>query len=175
MIVQLRVLEGEGAIYPIGSRATKGLTVEVTDETGQPVDGATVSFRLPDQGPSGIFNGGIRTQIVTTQAGGKASVWGMQWNKIPGPFEIRVTAVKDQARAGIVTKAILSDASALPGGTGTFRASHRGRKWLLIAAVAAGAGAGMAMALGHAASAVPAVAPSVAPQIGQPTLTVGHP
>ena len=31
-ILQIRILEGEGAVYPIGARATRGVTVQVTDE-----------------------------------------------------------------------------------------------------------------------------------------------
>ena len=50
--------EGDGAIYAKGSRATRGLTVLITDETGRPVEGATVSFSLPADGPSGEFSSG---------------------------------------------------------------------------------------------------------------------
>src|SRR5437868_6319967 len=46
-ILQIRILEGEDAVYATGSRATRGITVLVTGETGKPVDGATLSFRLP--------------------------------------------------------------------------------------------------------------------------------
>src|SRR5437764_4013393 len=137
VIVQLRVVEGEGSVYGTASRATRGLTVQVTDETGKPVDGAAVSFRLPDEGPSGVFSSGLRTEVVSTKADGRATVWGMQWNKTPGPFEIRITAVKDQARAGIVSAQYLSDTVVAKAGGGTFQPSHHSvGKWLLIAAAA---------------------------------------
>ena len=42
-ILLIRIVEGEGAVYPIGSRATRGVTVQVTDETGRPVDRAAVT------------------------------------------------------------------------------------------------------------------------------------
>lgn len=109
VIIQLRVLEGEGAVYAIGSRATRGLTVQVTDESGKPVEGATVSFTLPIAGPGGTFKSGLRTEVLATQADGKAAIWGMQWNRIPGPFEIKITASKDQARAGIVSTQYLNN------------------------------------------------------------------
>jgi hypothetical protein len=51
-------------------------------------------------------------------------------------MEIRVTAIKDQARAGIVSTQYLND-TAVPqgGGLRAFKASHRGKtKWLPIAA-----------------------------------------
>lgn len=176
VIVQLRVVEGEGAVYPIGSRATRGLTVQVTDETGKPVDGASVSFRLPEQGPGGTFSGGLRTEVVTTHADGKASIWGMQWNKTPGPFEIRITAVKDQARAGVVSGQILSEASKpVAGGTGSFQASHNWHaKWWLIAAAGVGVGAAAA-AVGLAHSKTAATTPSVAISIGNPSIILGPP
>jgi len=109
-ILELRVVEGDGVVYSVGSRATRGVTVQVSDETGRPVSGATVSFTLPQDGPGGAFVSGGRTEIVTTRADGRATVWGMQWNRTPGPFEIRITAAKGQARAGILCASYLNDA-----------------------------------------------------------------
>jgi hypothetical protein len=113
VIVQLKVVEGEGIVYRTGGHAARPLTVLVTDEAGKPVPGASVSFRLPDTGPSGLFATGLRTEVVTTGPDGRASVTGMQWNKAAGPMEIRITAVKDQARAGIISTQYLND-TALP-------------------------------------------------------------
>jgi hypothetical protein len=178
---QLKVVEGEGVTYRTGARATRGITVLVTDETGKPVENAAVSFQLPDQGPSGVFNSGRRTETVTSGEDGRATVWGMQWNKSAGPVEIRITAVKDQARAGIVATQYLNDTvvpSAVPqtGGEGVFRASHKGRgKWLLIGALAGGAAAaGMAFGHSQGAKTNPA-APPVGISIGSPSIIVGHP
>ncbi len=177
VIVQLRVIEGDGATYRTGTRATRGLTVLVTDEAGNPVDMASVSFRLPDQGATGTFNSGLRTEVVTTGPDGRASVWGMQWNKTAGTVEIHITAVKEQVRAGLVSTQILSDSVApKAGGEGVFTASHHGHKWLWIAALAAGAAGGGAYALlrsqGSAASSSPAIAGL---SIGAPSITIGHP
>jgi hypothetical protein len=178
---QLKVVEGEGVTYRTGARATRGITVLVTDETGKPVENAAVSFQLPDQGPSGVFNSGRRTETVTSGEDGRATVWGMQWNKSAGPVEIRITAVKDQARAGIVATQYLNDTVvplAVPqtGGEGVFRASHKGRgKWLLIGALAGGAAAaGMAFGHSQGAKTNPA-APPVGISIGSPSIIVGHP
>jgi hypothetical protein len=177
-ILQLRVVEGEGVNYRIGTRATRGVTVLVGDEAGRPVDMASVSFRLPDEGASGTFNSGSRTEIVTTGPDGRASIWGMQWNKTPGTIEIRISAVKDQARAGLVSTQYLSDTAApKAGGEGVFTSSHSGHKWLWIAAIASGAAAGGAFALLHSSSNSastpnPAV---VGLSIGTPSIIVGHP
>ena len=104
---------------------------------------ASVSFRLPDQGASGTFNSGLRTEVVTTGPDGRASVWGMQWNKTPGTVQIHITAVKEQARTGIVSTQYLSDSVApKAGGEGVFTASHNGHKWLWIAGSGGGRSGG---------------------------------
>ena len=177
MVVQLKVLEGDGAVYRTGSRANRGLTVLVTDETGKPLEHAAVSFRLPEEGPGGVFSSGLRTEVVTTGPDGRATVWGMQWNKTAGPVEIRITAVKDQARAGIISTQYLSDALVpKAGGEGVFTAPHKSHtKWILIAAVAAG-GAAVGLAFGRSNGSQAGVASGPAGvMIGNPSINVGHP
>jgi hypothetical protein len=101
----------------------------------------------------------------------------MQWNKTPGAFEIRITATKDQARAGLVSTQHLSNSlQPKAGGTGTFQASHHSRtKWLLIgAAIAGGAVAGALVGRTEANKAGP-VAAVVTTTIGPPVITIGHP
>ncbi|HLH00049.1 MAG TPA: hypothetical protein VKX49_27310 [Bryobacteraceae bacterium] len=164
-------------VYRTGARATRGLTVLVSDEAGKPVPNAAVSFRLPDSGPSGVFSSGLRTEIVNTGPDGRASVWGMQWNKTPGPVEIRITAVKEQARAGILSTQYLNDVAAPEAGSdGVFKASHHSKtKWLVIGALVGGAAAaGMAFGQSHAGSPAAATAPAGI-SIGNPSIIVGHP
>jgi hypothetical protein len=176
VIVQLKILDGDGATYRVGSKAARGLTVLVTDETGKPLENAAVSFRLPDEGSSGVFNSGLRTDVATTGPDGHASVWGIQWNRIVGPVAIRITAVKDQARAGVLSTVYLSDAAVnfRSGGEGVFSASHKSRtKWIIIAAVAGGAAAGLFFGRSHSGAAVAPVSTGVF--IGNPTIIVGHP
>lgn len=177
VIVQLKVIEGEGTVYRTGGRATRGLTVLVTDETGQPVERAAVSFRLPDEGPSGLFSSGLRTEVVTTGPDGRATVWGMQWNKAAGPVEIRVTAVKDQARAGIVATQYLSDTiEPKAGGEGVFTATHKGHaKWILVAIAAGGAAAGVAFGLSSRTTTSGVAGAPGGILIGNPSINVGHP
>jgi hypothetical protein len=73
-VLQIRIVEGEDAAYALGSRSTRGVTVEVTDESGKPVEGATVSFRLPEEGPGGAFANGSKTEIATSRPDGRAGV-----------------------------------------------------------------------------------------------------
>jgi hypothetical protein len=172
-LLAIRLTEGDGAIYAKGSRATRGLTVLITDETGRPVEGATVSFSLPAEGPSGVFSSGTRTEIATTHGDGRAAVWGMQWNRTSGPFEIRITAVKGQARAGTVSSQFLSDAAEVKDATPP--KTHAGHKLLWISVIIAGAAvagvAGVVAGKGAAAPAGSAVTPL---QIGSPSISLGH-
>lgn len=174
-ILTVRVAEGDGAAYPVGSRATRGVTVVVTDETGRPVEGATVSFTLPAEGPGGVFSTGGRTEIAATRADGRAAVWGMQWNRTAGTFEIRITAVKGQARAGMVSSQSLSNApEAREEGAGKVRRAGGGHKLLWISLVVAGAAAagvaGVAARKPSAATAASSVTPL---KIGTPTISLG--
>ena len=174
-ILQIRVIEGEGVAYPLGGRATRGVSVQVTDETGKPMEGASVSFRLPDDGPSGSFSNGSRTEIATTRPDGKASAWGMQWNRIEGSFEIRITAVKGAARAGTVCPIYLSKATAETNSPVPVKLASN-HKWMwVVVAVAGGAGIAVAAAALGAKSSAPAAPAATPTSIGTPTIVIGHP
>jgi hypothetical protein len=178
-ILQIRILEGEGAVYATGSRATRGITVLVTGETGKPVDGATVSFRLPVDGPTGTFATGSKTEIVTTRADGRAAVWGMPWNRTAGKVEIRITTAKGEARAGTVCPIYLSDAistrEAAPSGRVS---SHpaRSRKWLWVTLAVVGAVGGGVAATGLSGKPSTASASASVLRIGSPAgINLGRP
>ena len=174
--LELRVVEGDGSNYAIGSRATRGLTVLVSDAQKQPVDGATVSFSLPASGPGGVFASGSRTELVTTHADGRAAVWGMQWNRTTGEFQIRVAAVKGEARGTIVSLQNLVPASRAAAGA-RIQTSHGSHKMLWISLAAAGAVAVVAGAsLGKSSASGPGTTSSTATTtIGTPTIILGHP
>jgi len=175
-ILQIRVTSGEGMVHAAGARDPRGIAVEVTDETGRPVEGAAVTLHLPDQGPSGTFGNGLHTQVALTDAQGRAVVHGIEFNRVPGRFEVRIVASKEQARAGTVTFQYISAAAtqgALAEQTG---AGGRHRKLLLIAAAVAGAGAAAAaLALGHSAPQSATAESTTVVSIGPPTITVGKP
>ncbi len=173
----MRVLDGEGVVYALGSRATRGLTVQVTDETGRPVEGAAVSFRLPNEGATGMFEGGSKSEVVVTKADGRASVWGMQWNRVGGPVEVRLTAMKGPARAGAVTQVYLSADVAPETKESRVPAMRTGRRLttlLLVVAGIAGGGLAAGMIAGKTAQAS-GVAPPAAPRIGAPSVILGKP
>jgi len=175
-ILQIRVIEGEGAVHLPGSRSTRPITVEITEETGKPVSGAAVSFHLPEEGPGGAFVNGLRTEVVIADAHGRASLHGLLANRLPGRFQIRILASKEQARAGTVSFQYVAESR---GGAakGTAAPASR-RKWIVVAVVVAGGALGcMVAARGSAASpaAVPAVTVPPVLSIGSPAITVGKP
>jgi hypothetical protein len=176
-ILQIRVIEGEGAVHLPGSRSSRPITVEITEETGKPVSGAAVSFHLPENGPGGAFVNGLRTDVVITDVQGRASLHGLLANRIPGRFQIRILASKEQARAGTVSFQYVAEPK---GGAPFVSASAGHRKWIaLAAAVAGGAAASLLATRGRStASSSPAV--SIVPvvpvvSIGAPSITVGKP
>jgi hypothetical protein len=171
--------------------------VEITDETGKPVPGAAVSFHLPEDGPGGAFVNGLRTEVATTDAQGRASLHGMQVNRISGRFQIRIMVSKEQARAGTVcSQYITGTTSAAAKSAGTKNdadrttepsapaasASHRrgnriAGKWIAAAAVVGGGAILGILAAGRSGSAASPAAPPAGPTltIGPPSITVGKP
>lgn len=97
--LRIAVIAGEGARQYINQLVHVEPVVEVDDEHGKPVEGATVVFTLPIQGPGGAFPSGGQTLNVTTDAQGRATAHGMRTNRVPGPFTIRVSAIY-QGRSG---------------------------------------------------------------------------
>lgn len=188
-ILQIQIIEGEGGVYAPGARSARLLTLEVTDETGRPVSGAAVTFRLPENGPSGTFANGMRTNVATTDERGRVSLRGLQFNRTPGKLEMRIIASKEQAHAGIVSFQYIAEAaksrgafsSAKNGGTTatspTMSHSGHGRaKWIAIAAaVGGGAAAGLVLGRSHNSAAAPASTPGGVVSIGAPSITVGKP
>ncbi len=177
-ILQIRVIEGEGAVHLPGARSSRPIAVEITDETGRPVAGAAVSFHLPEDGPGGAFVNGLRTEVVITDAAGRAGLRGLVANRIPGRFQIRILASKEQARAGTVSFQYVAEPRGGAAATLTPPVSGH-RKWMAVAAaVAGGAVAGLLATRGSAASPAVAIPNAPAPassSVGTPTITVGKP
>jgi hypothetical protein len=200
-VLQIKVVEGEGVVHPLGARIVRPLTVEVTDETGRPVAGAAVSFQLPPEGPSGLFSNGLRTDLILTDGAGRASIHSVQLNRTGGPFRIRITAVKEQARAGAISTQYIGESKAAPVATAvkavaapaapatpstevaksgeitpttTKMASGSHKKWMVLAAVVAVVAGAAFLGVSKAASSKSTVSSSTV-SIGTPTITIGHP
>jgi hypothetical protein len=176
-ILQIQVVEGEGAVHAPGSRSARPLTVAVTDETGKPVPGAAVSFHLPEEGPGGTLASGLRTDVAVTDAQGRVSLRGLQVNRIPGRFPIRIVVSKEQARAGALSSQYIAEPR-----RGTALAAKKGRaKWVVVAALVGGGAAAGVLSAGRGTATAPrstppsAIAAPATITIGSPTTTVGRP
>jgi hypothetical protein len=110
--VHITVVAGEGVTHNITQIEKKGRydpIVQVEDENGKPLHGASVVFALPAQGPGGIFENGTQTLIVTTDAHGRATARGIRLNKLTGPFSIHVTAsYKGLSANGAISQTTIS-------------------------------------------------------------------
>jgi hypothetical protein len=179
-ILRIQVVEGEGTVHGPGSRSARPLTVDVTDETGRPVEGAAVTFHLPENGPGGSFANGLRTEVATTDARGRASAPSFQLNRTPGRFAIRIIASKEQARAGMESFQYVAEVNSGAGSAPTAKTAAGGRwKWALAAAVAGGALGGIVATRSRGNSSAPASAsgqpPATPVSIGTPVITVTPP
>ncbi len=167
----MQVIEGESAVHTPGSHSSRPITVEVTDETGRPVEGAAVSFHAPNDGPTALFASGLRTEILQTDARGRATLRGLRVNQVSGRFLIRIVASKEQARVGALCSQYIAEEK---GNAPAARAKSGKAKWLAVVAVLAGGAAGGYYAsarAGHDSSSPPA-APVT---IGTPSISVGTP
>ena len=135
----VRVTEGDGAINSIRLHRGHDPAVQVIDSTGEPVNGATVTFLLPANGPSGTFGENGLSITLQTDERGMAAAHGLRPNAIPGQFHIRVTA----NWRGETAVATLAQTNAEPVAT----AHHS--KTILILALIGGAAAGGAIAATH--------------------------
>jgi hypothetical protein len=147
MRLKILVLEGQGAINNIDERRAKAPAVQVVDENNAPVKGASVSFMLPDTGPSGDFGGGVRLMTVTTDAMGQAAARSLSPNQVAGAFQIRATA----SYAGLTATATIDQTNA----DVTAKNGHSGfsKKLLIIVAAGGAVAAGAAFAArGHSSN-----------------------
>jgi len=184
--LRIQVDEGADAVVPRNSASSRRISVTVRGEGNQPIPNATVTFRLPAEGPSGVFPSGLRSESLLTGPKGEAFIHGVRWNDTPGRLEVRVIATSGERRAEagvpIEISATLAPTRADRQST-SVRGPSSSRKWLILALVAGGAGAGLAMAGGGRASSsgsaaavyVPPPAVVIPPSLGAPTITIGRP
>lgn len=194
-ILRIRVLEGEGSIHTAGTRSNQAIVISLTDEAGRPVEAASVNVRLPDDGPTGAFANGMRTDIALTGPDGRVVIRGIQWARLAGPVQLRITASKGEARAGILSTQYVTE----PSGASQRRANPdtakeparvparieppSRSKWILLAALIGGAAAGGVAAAARGGRTAPGAPPTVTPpavttptaSIGAPTISIGKP
>ena len=154
--LNIRILEGEGAINNVRTHAARAPVVEVRDQQNRPVPGASVTFQTPFTGPGAAF-GSERVLVTQTDSEGRAIGRGLVPNGVTGPFEIHVTASFDSE----VVSSAIRQINASP-------SEPRSSKKLLWIAVAASAAAGGVLATTHGHS-----SPGAVPQVPSTTLVAG--
>src|ERR1700684_3919781 len=132
-MLNIVIVEGEGAINNVKQRVNREPIVQVEDENHKPIAGAAVVFFLPNQGPSGFFANGGKSLTVTTNADGRATASAITRNNLSGQMAIRVTA----AFAGQTATATITQTNVAAVATGLSTTA----KVLLILGIAGGAAA----------------------------------
>jgi hypothetical protein len=146
-MLNIVIVEGDGAINNIRQRTAREPIVQVEDENHKPVAGAAVVFAVPGQGAGGTFAGGAHTLSVVTDSQGRAVAHGFHPNNVQGQYQIHVTA----SNGGQTATANISQSNALAAGAGTTAATAgiSGKLIAVIVIVAAAAAAGGAYAATH--------------------------
>ena len=158
------VVAGQGAIHNIISQVAVEPIVEVQDEQGRPVAGATVVFSSPEAGPSTWFLGGSRRMSVRTNELGRARARGMVPNTQEGAYTIEVTATMAGRRA----TASIAQTNAVPAQAADKKKPFA---WKFLVGVAAAAAAGVVVAVQRSDKAGPSQPTSVTlgtVQVGPP-------
>jgi hypothetical protein len=154
-MLNLVVLEGEGATNNIRQRTAREPIVQVQDENHKPVAGAMVVFTLPSNGAGGVFANGAKTLTMVTDDQGRAVARGFRPNGLKGQFQIRVSA----SHQGQTASTSINQSNAVVAGSGgaTAGAGVSG-KLIVVLAVVAGAAAGGAWYATHSGSGTPTAA-----------------
>lgn len=90
--LKILVIRGDEPIENVKVRTTREPIIEVRDENDRPIAGAAVFFRLPANGPSGVFPvNNTQVLTVTTDAQGRAAARFVP-NRVEGNTSLQVTA-----------------------------------------------------------------------------------
>jgi len=132
------VLQGQGATHEIERGLTALTVVEVRDENERPVEGAVVTFRLPESTQVGSFAGGRMSQTGRTNSQGQAGMVGFVPNQTAGSLTITVTAVF----GNLMGRASISQSTKQSFLPETVKTKSFWQKWKWPIIIAAGAAAG---------------------------------
>jgi len=165
--LKISTLEGEGAKNNTRTRTAVAPVIEVKDSDDKPVSGAEVVFQLPAVGPSGAFNGWLKSQTVRTDEKGVATVTGYAPNTEQGRFNIKVTASSGAQTGSAVIAQSNVDGPAAGG--------KKSNGWWKVALVAGGAAAVIGIAVAAKGDNTAAAAAKTPVSISAGGITVGTP
>lgn len=137
-MLNIVIVEGEGAINNIRQRTAREPIVQVEDENHKPVAGAAVIFAITNQGAGGSFAGGTHTLSVVTDNQGRAVARGFHPNNVQGQYQIHVTA----SHNGQTANANITESNVVAAGAAsTVAAAGISGKLIAVIVVAVAAGA----------------------------------
>lgn len=172
---RIMVLEGEGAVNNIHEVVNRAVSVEVDDVNHNPLSGVSVTFFLPNDGPSGLFPNGSRVLTVFTDDKGVAVSRSIHFNNQVGLMKIDVVATlfSQTVSHSIMQTNVGSPASVkssyVPAAGGAKLAPRpHSKKWIVIAIVAAVAAGGAAYYLTTRKSTPTATLSTGSPTVGTP-------
>ena len=170
--LKILVLEGQNGVTNIRLNQMVMVVVEVRDEDDRPVEGAKVEFQLPLMGPSGSFEGGVRSKEATTNVQGQVSSTYTP-NSDLGRFQIQVKATLGP-RTGTATIAQRNATESEP-----IQSTRKvgGHKKLIIAVavvVAGGVAAAILATRGGSSAAASTPKPTLTITPGVPTVGGTH-
>jgi hypothetical protein len=160
-MLNIVIVEGEGAVNNAKQRISREPIVEVTDENNKPVAGAAVVFFLPTSGPGASFPGGANSFTAVTGADGRAAANGLRTNGLQGEYQVRVTASHQGVTASRSFRMVNTAGAAI--GTAAL--------WTLIVLGAAGATAGIILGVNSSNGTPTPTRPPVAVTPGTPVVT----
>lgn len=165
--IRIIPLIGDNAINSIPLRTSVEPVIEVRDQNDRPIEGAEVTFELPQAGPGASFGGQSNTFTTRTNSQGQAAAVGMRANTQAGQFRIKVTAT----HAGVTGQQFLTQTNSLKEVIDDEPKQGRSKRWLWIAAIGGGAAAAVILATTGGSSSTESGVVSVNPG----AVTVGGP
>ena len=168
-MLNLVVVEGEGATNNIRQRTAREPVVQVEDENHKPVAGAIVVFTMPSNGAGGTFANGARTLAEVTDSKGQAVAHGLRPNGLKGQFKIHVSA----SFQGQTASTTITQTNAVLTASGATASAGVSAKLIVVLAVAGAAAAGGIYWATHNGSSTPAAASPTTVAAG--TATVAPP
>jgi hypothetical protein len=160
-MLNIVIVEGDGAVNNARQRVSREPIVQVTDENNRPVAGAAVIFFLPGSGPGATFPGGANSFTAITGADGRAAANGLKANSLKGQYQVRVTA----SFKGVSASTSFQMANAAGAAIGSTAL------WALIVLGAAGAAAGIAFGVNSNSGNPTPTKPPVTVTPGTPVVT----
>lgn len=137
----VRVIRGDNAVNNISTRTAQEPIIEVRDSDLNPIEGAAVTFFLPQSGPGATFGGGATILGTETDDTGRAVGAELTPNDLVGEFDIQIQVTYEQRTVTTTISQRNTLTGTLEGGGGSSTA------FVILGIVgAAAAGVGLALA-----------------------------